>query len=85
MHTAVTISIPFPQRSVNPGPKAYTAHEFYHRSLTSIIHEKVLHAPNLKGFHFELYELRWRCPEPCTSDIQVHGEMYTSEAFLKAH
>lgn len=84
MHTAVTISVPFPRRSLNPGPKAYTACDFYHRSLTSIIRERVVHASNLKGFHFEPYELRWRRHE-ASDDVQVHGEMYTSKAFLKAH
>ena len=85
MCTVTTISVPFPWHSLNPGPKPYTAGDFYHHSLTSIIHEKVLHVSNMKGFHLELYKLCWRHPEACTGNIQVYGEMYTSKAFLKVH
>ena len=39
MQWDITISIPFPRRSLHPGPKTYTVSRFYRRSLVSIICE----------------------------------------------
>lgn len=80
----VKISVPFPRRSLHPGPKDYTIKDFYHRSLTSIIRERVLDPTRHRLFHFEPYELRWRPPHKAC-DVGVHGELFTSKVFLDAH
>lgn len=80
----ITISVPFPRRSLHPGPKEYTIKDFHHRSLTSIIRERVLDPTRHKLFHFEPYELRWHPPHKAC-DVGVHGELFTSKTFLDAH
>ncbi|KIJ10249.1 hypothetical protein PAXINDRAFT_40354, partial [Paxillus involutus ATCC 200175] len=35
-------------------------------------------------FHYEPYELRWQPPHK-DHDVKVHGELFTSAAFLEAH
>ena len=78
----VTISVPIPRQSANPGPINYHTSDFYRRSLLSIIRERVLDPIDHHLFHYEPYELRWRHPN---RDIKVHGELYTSKVFLDAH
>ncbi|KIJ09973.1 hypothetical protein PAXINDRAFT_16976 [Paxillus involutus ATCC 200175] len=41
-HTTISISVPFSQCSLHPGLMHYSLSHFYHRSLMSIIREKVL-------------------------------------------
>ena len=80
----ISISVPFPRRSLHPGPRSYTISNFYRRSLLSIIREVVLDPVRCKSFHFEPYSLRWQ--RSCGSvDVGVHGELFSSEAFATAH
>lgn len=74
--------MPFHQRLENPGPKDYYVGEFYHRSLTSVIREKLASPEDTQHFHYEPFELFW---QPDDAAIRVHGELYTSPAFLNAH
>jgi hypothetical protein len=82
--SSVAISVPFHARSKNPGAKDYNIPSFYHRSLISIIREKVTNPAHAPFFHYEPYELRWHPPHK-DHDIKVHGELFTSAAFLEAH
>ncbi|KIJ58553.1 hypothetical protein HYDPIDRAFT_102394, partial [Hydnomerulius pinastri MD-312] len=82
--SSVTISVPFHSRSNNPGPKDYTIHDFYHHSLVSIIRETVTNPAHAAFFHYEPYELRWQPPHR-DHNVKVHGELFSSAAFLKAH
>ena len=82
--SSVTISVPFHSRSRHPGPKDYTLPDFYHRSLISIIKEKITNLTHTSLFHFEPYELRWQ-PQHRDHDVRVHGELFTSTTFLEAH
>lgn len=81
---SVTISVPFPRRAQNPGPRDYVVKNFFHRTLLSIIRERLLDRTLSKDFRFEPYELRWD-PAQKESDIGVYGELFTSPAFLQAH
>ena len=81
-HVTVTISVPIPRRSANPGPTSYDTSDFYCHSLLSIIHEQVLDPSDHHLFRYEPYELRWR---HSNCDIKVHGELYTLKVFLDAH
>lgn len=82
--TPISISVPFHSRCRNPGPKDYLAGNFHHRSLVSIIREKLSDPGHDRLFHYEPYELKWRPPHT-EEDIRVHGELFTSDAFIQAH
>lgn len=82
--SAIMISVPFHSRCSNPGAKYYTVDGFYHRSLVSILKEKLANPAHVSRFHFEPYELRWQPPHK-DHNIRVHGELFTSTAFFKAN
>lgn len=82
--SSITISVPFHSRSANPGAKFYTVQGFHHRSLLSILEEKIVDPVQAAHFHYEPYELLWSPPHKA-QDIKVHGELFTSSAFLDAH
>lgn len=82
--TAVPISVPFHSRFQEPGPKIYHIRNFYHRSLTSIIRERLSDPSYSSHFHCEPYELHWHPPHK-EHDVRVYGELYTSGAFIEAH
>ena len=80
----VTISVPFHTRASNPGCKNYTVQGFYHRSLVSIVREKISNPIHAAFFHYEPYELQWRPPHR-NDDVKVYGELFNSTAFLEEH
>lgn len=80
----VTIQVPFPKSTHSPGPRPYTVPEFYHRSLTDVIREKLGNSDQDPLFHYEPFELHYKRPESQHS-IRLHGELYSSPAFLEAH
>jgi hypothetical protein len=82
--TSVEIEVPFHQRTANPGPKTFTIPHFFHRSVVSIIKEKITNLENFRYFHLEPFELHWQ-PGQATKPVRVYGELYTSPEFLKAH
>jgi hypothetical protein len=88
--TAVTIQVPFHRFTALPGVQEYTVHDFHHHSIVSILKEKLSDGHEFWHFHIEPYKLRWQPghvapPDSEGSSIRVHGELYTSLAFLKAH
>jgi hypothetical protein len=91
--TSVTILVPFHRFTALPGLQEYMVHDFCYRSVVSILKEKLADDHEFRHFHIEPYELRWQRqgnksavpPGPEDSSIRVHGELYTSPAFLKAH
>lgn len=84
MRRSITISVPFPRRSLHPGPRDYTVSDFYRRPLLSIIRDKLSNPSRCRSFRFEPYLLRWR-RSPTADDIGVYGELFYSEAFISAH
>ncbi|RDB22554.1 hypothetical protein Hypma_009968 [Hypsizygus marmoreus] len=58
----VTISVPIPRNAVHPGPKDYTIPAFYHRSIISVIREKLNNPKDNARFHYEPFELHWQPP-----------------------
>jgi hypothetical protein len=79
----VTISVPFHRHTQSPGCRDYSV-EFRHRPLISVIEEKLRREKDIANFHFEPYQLLWQAPEK-RDPIRVHGELYTSQAFIDAH
>jgi hypothetical protein len=87
--TPVTVSVPYQSRrgipsKPNAGPRNYVVDDFYHRSLVSIIREKILGLGDAHHFHFEPYELLWQTRNR-QDPIRAQGELYTSPAFIDAH
>ncbi|KJA21107.1 hypothetical protein HYPSUDRAFT_141225, partial [Hypholoma sublateritium FD-334 SS-4] len=84
--TAITLPIPFHRKTSNPGLQQYTFPPFRHRNIVSVLREKMQNQHDFQHFHLEPYELRWRRRDmPKTKTTRVHGELYTSPAFLEAH
>lgn len=85
----ITIQVPFHHLTDNPGVRDFTVDGLYHRSLVSIIEERIRNdARNNTHFHFEPFELLWRSGnsfDPRSPPIRLQGELYTSPAFLDAH
>jgi hypothetical protein len=82
--TPISISVPFHSRFKNPGPKEYLVGSLYHRSFVSVIREKLSNPRDCQNFHYEPFELFWQ-PTNESIKTRVHGELYTSPAFLEAH
>jgi hypothetical protein len=82
--TPINISVPFHSRARTPGPQDYLVGHLYHRSLISVLREKLANPHDDRHFHYEPYELLWS-PTDSSPDIRVHGELYTSPAFMDAH
>jgi hypothetical protein len=82
--SSVKISVPFHRFAQQPGPQDYIVAGFHHRSLVSVITEKLTNQHDARFFHYEPYELLWQRPGT-QSTVRIHGELYTSPAFLDAH
>jgi hypothetical protein len=82
--TPVTILVPFHRFTNHPGAKEFTIPDFFHRSVVSILKEKLTNDDEFRHFHLEPYELRWQLRDGVNS-IRVHGELYNSPAFIEAH
>jgi len=87
--TPVTITVPYQRRRGVPceplaGPRGYVIGDFYHRSLVSVITEKLSRLKESDLFHFKPSELSWQ-RAPDHTPIRVQGELYTSPAFINAH
>ena len=82
--TPVFIDVPFHQRMKNPGHQNTAVADLYHRSLVSVIKEKLANPSDDEKFHYEPYDLFWK-PDNESDEVRVHGELYTSTAFRDAH
>lgn len=83
--SSISISVPFPPGDSGPGPQTYHSEEpFYHRSLTQVVRETLQDPSRHERFHYEPFELLWLRPGDEKS-VRVHGELYTSPAFMEAH
>jgi hypothetical protein len=80
--TAISISVPFHRRMAVPGSKSYLAGALYHRSIVSVIRERLTNDD--KHFHYEPYEQLWKGNDDA-EEVRIHGELYTSNAFLSEH
>ena len=85
--TPVTILVPAQHhRKSSPlsGPKDFVVADFYHRSIMSTVREALSSPARHRHFHYEPYDLKWQ-PPGLLDPLSVHGELYTSPAFLQAH
>lgn len=79
----VVLTIPFHERTANPGNKTFRAKDFYCRSIIAILRERLARADS-HHFHYEPYELFWE-PHHDKEPIRVYGELYTSREFNRIH
>ncbi|KAG2021050.1 hypothetical protein CC2G_006316 [Coprinopsis cinerea AmutBmut pab1-1] len=77
----VTIDVPLRSKHTKRGSIPYTINDFTYRPLMSVIRDKLSDAKHGEHFHYVPYELRWQ-PGEGKENVQVHGELYTSAAFL---
>ena len=82
--TPIKIKVPFHKRMKHPGQKEFDAGILHHRKLISVIRERITRPSVYTHLHFKPYELFWQ-PNVAAEPIRVHGELYTSEAFIEAH
>lgn len=83
--TPITISVPFHSKSKNPGPRDFVVPDFHHRSLTSVIREKLTNEAESQQFHYEPYSLFWKPGNGDKKEVRVYGELYMSTEFLTTH
>ena len=84
MQRNISISVPFPQHLLHPGPRNYTISNFHRQSLVSVIREVLSDPLHCRSFHFEAYSLRWQCS--CeVADVGVYGKLFSLQAFTTAH
>jgi hypothetical protein len=89
IRTPVNIEVPFQHRRHVPAtsdsvPRDFLVADFHHRSLVSVMREKISNPADMEGFHYEPYDLKWKS-QPSSDPISVHGELFTSPAFMDAH
>jgi len=58
-----------------------TIPDFQHRKICDVIRETFASDPAANSFHYHPYELKWK-PPGSDSEERVHGELYTSQAWL---
>ena len=58
-----------------------TIPDFQHRKICDIIRETFASDPAANSFHYHPYEHKWK-PPGSDSEERVHGELYTSQAWL---
>jgi hypothetical protein len=90
IQTPVTISVPYQLRRGVPstphaGPRNFVVEDFFHKSLVSVVREKISHLKDTHLFHQEPYELLWQPSNSGQEPIRVQGELYNSPAFMDAY
>jgi len=84
MKMPIRINAPFHKRALQKCPKEFEAGILHHRKLMTIIRERITWLSVHLHLHFEPYKLFWQLDD-ATELVRVHGELYTSEAFIDAH
>jgi hypothetical protein len=75
------VAIPVPVKGITEDHVVGTLH---HRSIVSILQEKIANSRDANHFHYEPFKVQWR-PDPKLPPTRVHSEVYNSDAFFKAH
>ena len=79
----IQISVPAHSKGNEPGVHVYNAATLCHRSIISVIRSRVTDLSVFPHLHLEPFELFWKANS--MEPIRVHGEVYTSAAFIEAH
>ena len=82
----IKINVPFHAGTTHPGTKIFEGVHLYHRSLVAVMKERISDPHYFRHFHIEPYKLLWQSSTSAgRRESRVHGEVYTSQAFLRAH
>lgn len=84
VETSIKIKVPFHKRTLHPGQEEFEAGVLYHRKLVSVIREKISSPSSFPHLHLEPFELYCQ-PNGTAEPVRVHGELYSSTAFIDAH
>ena len=78
----VTISVPLHKKAADPCPSfEYPAASMWHRKILSALRTKVTDPVGFANFHMVPYKFMWKRRRT----VRLHGEVYTSPAFIEAH
>ncbi|TFK20496.1 hypothetical protein FA15DRAFT_599618, partial [Coprinopsis marcescibilis] len=80
--TPISIPVPFHKAMKNSGIEQKVVGTLHHCKILSILEEKVRSPSDGPHFHYHPYKFGIA---GAPRNIHVYGEMYTSDAFLKAH
>ncbi|TFK17414.1 hypothetical protein FA15DRAFT_661464 [Coprinopsis marcescibilis] len=87
--TPITIQVPFHKTMQGRGIEEKEVGTLHHRNILLVLAERVRSATDGPHFHYELYELHCDVEvlegESNAAGVHVHGELYTSDAFVEAH
>ena len=84
--TEIKIAVPFHSGAAGSETRSYGGISLYHRSLIAVMKERVSDPHDFQHFHIEPYKYLWKSPlDSNLPEFRVHGELYTSESFLRAH
>jgi Plavaka transposase len=81
--TKVAIQVPFPTRGRGPIVKEFAVGVLHHRNIISSIKDRLSDPRKNPYMHYKPFKLMWN-PGGRTQAIRVHGELYTSDEYLKA-
>ena len=81
--TDIQISVPVHSKGAFPGVHLYDAATLCHRKIVSVIRSRVSDPLIFPHIHLEPYKLFWKANS--TDPVRVHGEVYTSPAFIETH
>ncbi|RXW11204.1 hypothetical protein EST38_g14651, partial [Candolleomyces aberdarensis] len=84
--TDIEIEVPIHNRmGLGKGVEKHVAGKLFHRSIVSIVEEKIRNASDSRFFHHDGHELLWSPDKSDNSpEIRVLSEFYHSDAFLQA-
>ena len=84
--TEISIEVPVHNKMAKgKGVESRVVGTLHHRSIVSILREKLANTPAWKFFHMDGHELRWKPGGSDTStEFRVLSELYNSDAFMEA-
>ncbi|TFK28673.1 hypothetical protein FA15DRAFT_570177, partial [Coprinopsis marcescibilis] len=85
--TPISIPVPFHKSMRGAGVEHRSVGTLYHRNILEILRDKVRSMTDGPHFHYQPYYMEWAQNQENKNSppLRVHGELYTSEAFLEAH
>ncbi|EFI26951.1 ubiquitin and ribosomal protein S27a [Coprinopsis cinerea okayama7 len=82
VESKITIEVPFPTQGRGSSKANFDAGVLHHRTILSVIKEKLQDPQEHYYRHYTPYKLFWQ-PDSDFDPIRVHGELYSSDEFLK--
>ncbi|KAJ2914408.1 hypothetical protein MD484_g6007, partial [Candolleomyces efflorescens] len=82
--TPISIDVPFHNRMNGSGTERRPIGSFRHRSIVSVIKEKLSKLEDSRHFHYHPYRASWKATET-SPEVDLYGELYASQAFRDAH